>query len=138
MTAATSFLAGLALVGVGVLMFEASDSAPLDPRIASTSVAEICRSDGLPGSAYSRAHRRHVWPKTPGYIHDHIIPLCLGGADVEANIQLQTPEDAKAKDEIEWNACRQVCNHGADLGAWQRYFLTAPWKDVVRGPGAAR
>ena len=37
----------------------------------------------------------------PGYIVDHIIPLKRGGADEPANMQWQTPAEAKAKDRIE-------------------------------------
>ena len=37
----------------------------------------------------------------PGYIVDHIIPLKRGAADEPANMQWQTPAEAKAKDRIE-------------------------------------
>lgn len=42
--------------------------------------------------------------KCPGYIIDHITPLCAGGPDTPGNMQWQTVADAKAKDRIE---CRQ-------------------------------
>lgn len=41
----------------------------------------------------------------PGYVKDHIIPLCAGGPDEVANLQWQTVAAAEAKDVIE----RQVC-----------------------------
>jgi hypothetical protein len=37
----------------------------------------------------------------PGYVKDHIVPLCKGGADEPWNLQWQTVEDAKAKDKWE-------------------------------------
>ena len=37
----------------------------------------------------------------PGYVIDHIVPLKRGGADLPANMQWQTIEDAKDKDKIE-------------------------------------
>lgn len=37
----------------------------------------------------------------PGYIKDHIVALCDGGADAVGNLQWQTIADAKAKDRTE-------------------------------------
>src|SRR5690348_10337565 len=80
MTAATSFLAGLVAVGAFAAL-AIGDPAPSDPRIASVSEAEVCAGDGLPGSAYSRAHRTVRRPGVAGYQIDHVISLCAGGAD---------------------------------------------------------
>lgn len=52
-------------------------------------LAHPCPSTGLP---YGRC---------PGYIKDHIQPLCLGGPDAVSNMQWQTVEEAKAKDRWE-------------------------------------
>lgn len=46
----------------------------------------------------------------PGYIIDHIEPLCAGGADTPANMQWQTVADANAKDRIEKAECRALRN----------------------------
>jgi hypothetical protein len=37
----------------------------------------------------------------PGWIKDHIVPLCKGGADAVWNLQWQTTTAAKAKDKWE-------------------------------------
>ena len=37
----------------------------------------------------------------PGFIRDHVIPLCKGGPDTPANLQWQTTEAARAKDRLE-------------------------------------
>lgn len=42
----------------------------------------------------------------PGYVVDHIVPLCAGGADSPGNMQWQTVADAKAKDRLEAKECR--------------------------------
>lgn len=42
----------------------------------------------------------------PGYVADHIIPLCAGGLDEPWNLAWQTVEDGKAKDRIEVRECR--------------------------------
>lgn len=41
----------------------------------------------------------------PGYIKDHIYPLCAGGADSVENMQWQTVAEAKAKDKLEIHQC---------------------------------
>jgi hypothetical protein len=41
-----------------------------------------------------------------GYVVDHIVPLEYGGADIPANMQWQTVQDAKIKDRTERN-CRR-------------------------------
>ncbi len=43
----------------------------------------------------------------PGWIIDHIVPLCLGGADALNNLQWQTIADARTKDRSERAACRK-------------------------------
>ena len=47
--------------------------------------------------------RRHPCPSTgkthgpcPGWVRDHIVPLCKGGPDTVANMQWQTHAEAKA------------------------------------------
>ncbi len=57
--------------------------------------------------------RLHPCPSTgrtagacPGYVKDHVVPLCACGADSVANMQWQTVADSKAKDRLERAQCR--------------------------------
>lgn len=42
----------------------------------------------------------------PGYVVDHVVPLCAGGLDHPSNMQWQTVADAKIKDREERRLCR--------------------------------
>ena len=44
----------------------------------------------------------------PGWIVDHVQPLCAGGADAPSNMQWQTAAAAKAKDRAERAQCRAL------------------------------
>lgn len=46
--------------------------------------------------------------KCPGYVVDHIVPLCAGGADSPANMQWQELAESRAKDKQEWRQCREL------------------------------
>ena len=43
----------------------------------------------------------------PGYVVDHVTPLCAGGPDHPQNMQWQTVEAAKIKDRTERAQCRR-------------------------------
>jgi len=45
--------------------------------------------------------------RCPGYVVDHIKPLCAGGADHPRNMQWQTREEAKKKDRLEREQCER-------------------------------
>lgn len=70
--------------------------------------AKIPRSE-----AAKRAFRaEHVCPATdrhkgpcPGYVIDHVIPLCAGGADRPSNMQWQDLAASKEKDKLERRQC---------------------------------
>ena len=44
----------------------------------------------------------------PGYVVDHIIPLCAGGPDAPRNMQWQTRAKSLIKDRLEWETCRNL------------------------------
>lgn len=61
--------------------------------------------------------RMHPCPATgktrgacPGYVKDHIVPLCAGGPDAASNMQWQTVEAGKAKDKLERAMCAKRTN----------------------------
>jgi len=43
-----------------------------------------------------------------GYEVDHIVPLCLGGADIQKNMQLLTIENHKKKTKKDRKDCRNM------------------------------
>ena len=57
----------------------------------------ICPSPG--GTRFGRCD---------GYVIDHIVPLCAGGADAPHNMQWQTVPDAKQKDKLERRQCAAI------------------------------
>jgi len=69
--------------------------------------AEFQRSTPCPATGQHRG-------KCPGYVIDHIDPLCHGGADAAVNMQWQTIVDAKVKDRWERRICRKDIT-GAEL-----------------------
>lgn len=48
----------------------------------------------------------------PGYVIDHIQPLCASGEDHPRNMQWQRIEEAKIKDRDEWRLCRNMKKAG--------------------------
>jgi hypothetical protein len=63
--------------------------------------ANPCPSTRLPAGA------------CPGWIKDHVVPLCAGGLDHPDNLQWQTVDEAKAKDRDE----RKLCARRRDFDA---------------------
>src|SRR5260221_7651576 len=57
--------------------------------------------------------KKHPCPATgktrgacPGYVVDHVKPLCAGGVDHPSNMQWQTIPEGKKKDRLEAEECR--------------------------------
>ena len=48
--------------------------------------------------------------RCPGFVKDHVVPLCNGGPDAVGNLQWQSVADAKAKDKVERAQCRRARN----------------------------
>ena len=130
-----AFAASLLLTAAAAGAADLPDQSSTPGAVASTDIAEICESDGEPGSAYSRAHRSMnevarradfarygiPWSERGRYEDDHLVPLCLGGADTTANRWPQPrwgEWNAYQKDDLEGYACRTVC--AGRLGALAR------------------
>ena len=62
--------------------------------------AEFQRQQPCPATGAKRGPCR-------GYVVDHVVPLCAGGADHPANLQWQTVEQGKLKDREEVRQCRR-------------------------------
>lgn len=68
--------------------------------------------------------REHPCPSTgmskgrcPGYVVDHVVPLCAGGADSPANMQWQTVQESRRKDVDEHRICREMRKAQEDQNA---------------------
>lgn len=89
-----------------------------------TAVALLLLCDSAQTAQRSQAakaefQRKHPCPATgqhrgkcPGYVIDHVVPLCAGGPDAPANMQWQAAADAKAKDREELRQCRALRSRG--------------------------
>jgi hypothetical protein len=123
-------------------------------EVATSDPALICGYVG--GMSYSRQHRKLLlederradfarhgvpWSQHSHYELDHVVPLCLGGADTPANRRPQGCDTwrgiacvagpAADKDALEEKVCHDFCaayRHGkpVDLVALQAYF--AKWR----------
>lgn len=75
------------------------------------SVDAFCKvqRSGAQKNAFKREHpcpaNGNNRGRCPGYIIDHIVPLACGGADNPSNMQWQTVQDAKIKDNFELSMC---------------------------------
>lgn len=92
---AKSICSSLALVVLALFSFGADAK---QPRSAAAK-AEFQRLNPCPATGEHRG-------PCPGWIVDHIHPLCANGDDLPSNMQWQTIEDAKAKDREERRLCR--------------------------------
>jgi hypothetical protein len=76
------------------------------------------------------------WVDRRRYEDDHLVPLCLGGADTRTNRwpEPRTGEsNSYAKDRLEGYACRMVCSGQINLSTAQSWFLApADWRDAYR------
>lgn len=70
---------------------------------SATAKAEFQRTTPCPATGQRRG-------KCPGYVIDHVDPLCNYGADRPANMQWQTVGDAKIKDREERRLCARKYN----------------------------
>jgi hypothetical protein len=76
-------------------------SADAKTQRSSAAKSEFKRANPCPATGKPRG-------ACPGYVIDHIKPLCAGGPDRPENMQWQTVADAKAKDRDERRLCRAI------------------------------
>lgn len=93
--------------------------------LACLPVSVISHADGIQrdqhghilrsASTKHQFQKEHPCPATgqvarscPGYVVDHIIPLCAGGADAPFNMQWQQLAESKIKDRQERQTCREL------------------------------
>lgn len=76
-----------------------------------TPTGKIARST----TQVNKFKKTHACPATgkiqttcPGYIVDHIVPLCACGKDDPSNMQWQSYKDSKAKDRLELAQCAAI------------------------------
>jgi hypothetical protein len=122
----TRFLAAIAILLAG--QAAAADWATVpDPTLTSgavrtTDVVEICSTPTSTLRHWNRdrtdrimaEYGRPTGPR-PNYEIDHLIPLCLGGADADANLwpeprrSIEPEFNAERKDALERRLCQMVC-----------------------------
>ena len=90
----------IAFVVLSVAMVTSSGIPPAEAKQPRSSAARNAFVKTLPCPATGLAKL-----PCPGYVIDHVVPLCAGGLDQHVNMQWQTVEDAKAKDRDERRMC---------------------------------
>lgn len=78
--------------------------------------AEAAKRDPKARAAFKRANPCPATGKTrgacAGFVVDHVRPLCAGGPDTPANMQWQPIVEAKKKDRLEAQECRDLRRAG--------------------------
>ena len=80
------------------LLALASQSESAESQRSKKAIAEFKRENPCPANDKKRG-------SCPGYVIDHIEPICAGGADAPINMQWQMVKDAKSKDRDEKRQC---------------------------------
>jgi hypothetical protein len=88
------------LIVVAMLLFFLIEAATPAERSAAAR-ATFKREQPCPSTGLRRG-------ACPGYVIDHVEPLCAGGPDEPRNMQWQTVAEAKRKDLDEWRTCRAL------------------------------
>ena len=95
----------LALVLIGAVL-ASPGTAVAKPHRSSSAVAQFKREHPCPANGATKG-------KCPGYVVDHVVPLCANGADAPHNMQWQSVEEAKRKDRDERAQCSAQRRAGA-------------------------
>ena len=75
--------------------------APAEAKQPRSTAAKHAFQRSVPCPATGAARGR-----CPGYVIDHVVPLCAGGIDRPSNMQWQTVADSRRKDKGEFAECR--------------------------------
>lgn len=87
------------ILGAAFLLAMAATASAYAVQRTPAARAEFKRLNPCPANGQRRG-------PCPGWIVDHVYPLCAGGADHHGNMQWQTAIEAKAKDRSERKLCR--------------------------------
>jgi hypothetical protein len=100
--------------------------------VRTTDVADICSTPTSSLRHWSRARDDHILAEyglqpgpPPDYEVDHLVPLCLGGADDDANLwpeprrSIEPEWPAERKDDLERRLCQMVCSGELDVAEAQ-------------------
>lgn len=72
--------------------------------------AEFVRQHPCPVTGSAKPHH-----SCPGWVVDHVVPLCAGGLDAPENMQWQELAESKEKDKEEWRTCRWLRKQAVPL-----------------------
>jgi hypothetical protein len=150
-----AFLLLLALSVLAMPAWADSDVLP-DPgltpgAVRTTNIGEVCGASTRELRHWSRERDDRIMAEygLPGGAHpqyevDHLIPLCLGGADDDRNLwpqerrSLEPIYNAEAKDRLEAKMCAMACAGALDIPTAQRSIAedwTAVYSRFFRQPG---
>lgn len=83
--------------------------------VAAALVLMPTAADGRSPAVVREYRAQHACPAThqfkgacPGFVVDHIVPLCAGGRDHPDNMIWQSKAESLAKDKAEWEMCRWI------------------------------
>jgi hypothetical protein len=111
--------------------------------LRTTDVAAICSTPTSSLRHWDRARDNRILAKYglspgahPDWEIDHLVPLCLGGADSDSNLwpeprrSIEPEWNAEAKDRLEARLCQAVCAGTLDIAddwteAYRRMFPSA-------------
>lgn len=93
-------------IAVSVALIVGAGPAQAKRKRSSHAVAEFKRIQPCPVTGDSLG-------PCPGWVIDHVQPLCAGGPDQPGNMQWQTVADAKVKDRAERETCKLRRKNGA-------------------------
>ena len=107
--------------------------------VRTTDVGEICSTDTRSLRHWSRDRDDHILAEYglpvgshPTFEVDHLVPLCLGGADSDANLwpeprrSIEPTWSAERKDDLEARMCSLVCAGELDVVEAQR-MMAEDW-----------